>query len=425
VPGWTGTSMATANSSAFPREYRINVSKEHIRTLRDPHNKELNIHHAYVRVSDFPSGKIPDDVNPRSHEKPSGGVAEGIRSSLENSPKWFHVLNRGILVIAERAWYNNKSEKLHIVISSGDEGGLADGATTDRVIRDVKREVSTTDFENLGLDEIPEHLQQAFVHVEIISGGIDEMLVPLTRARNTSNKVQEFALENLGGGFDWLKELIEDSRLRGKIKFRENDPQSFDVRTVLGLLTLFHPKWNQTGKEPVIAYTSKGSILGYYQDEDWRPGFEMLEPVVVEILELYEYAHSNFYKVYKEYKGSLDKTSKLGQRKEVRYSENPTRLPLTGLQTKQFISDGWLYPLLGAFRMLLDFPKSARGSVKWITDPKKFFDEHGWEFVGDICEQSEALGSNANATGKSRPLWNNLRTKMELHRMKILVAKAS
>ena len=145
------------------------------------------------------------------------------------------------------------------------------------------------------------------MHVEIISGGIGEMLVPLTRARNTSNKVQEFALENLGGGFNWLKELIEESKLRGKIKFRENDPQPVDVRTVLALLTLFHPKWNQQRKEPVISYTSKGSILGYYQDEEWRTGFEVLEPVVVEILELYEYAHSNFYKVYKEYKGSMDK----------------------------------------------------------------------------------------------------------------------
>jgi len=173
--------MATANGSAFPREYRISVSKDHIRTLRDPHNKDLNIHHAYIRIKDFPNGKIPDDVNPRSHEKPSGGVAEGIKTSLEGTPKWFHVLNRGILVIAEKAWYNNRTEKLHIIISSDDEGGLADGATTDRVIRNVKRDVSSADFESLAAHEIPEHLRDAFVHVEIISGGIGDMLVPLTR----------------------------------------------------------------------------------------------------------------------------------------------------------------------------------------------------------------------------------------------------
>lgn len=74
--------------------------------------------------------------------------------------------------------------------------------------------------------------------------------------------------------------------------------------------------------------------------------------------------------------------------------------------------------------MLLVFPANSRGRVIWLEDPKKFFDEHGWEFVGDVCDQSEALGSNPNATGKSRPLWNNLRTKMELHRMKFLASEA-
>jgi hypothetical protein len=36
-----------------------------------------------------------------------------------------------------------------------------------------------------------------------------------------------------------------------------------------------------------------------------------------------------------------------------------------------------------------------------------------------VVDQSESLGRNPAATGKSRPLWNNLRKSMELHRMKI------
>jgi hypothetical protein len=414
--------MASAGTSVGVREYRIPVSTKYIRSLSDPHNEELSIHHAYIRVRDFPNGKIPDQVNPRSHENLRGRITEAIESSLETSPKWFHVLNRGLLVIAEKAWYDNRTQILHIVISSDEEGGLADGATTDRVIRDVKTAVSAADFESLTEEEIPAHLKDAFVHVEIISGGVGDMLVPLTRARNTSNQVKEFAIENLGGGFDWLKDVIEESKFRGRIRFRENDPEPVDVRTVLGLLTLFHPKWNEMGKEPVIAYTSKGSILGYYQDEEWRPGFEQLRPVVVNILDLYDHVHVNFYQQYERYKKSLDKGGRLGRRKEVRYSEKPVKLPLTGGETQRFISDGWLYPLLGAFRMLLEFPRTSKGTVRWLVEPKDFYDTNGWEFVGDVCEQSEGLGSNPNATGKSRPLWNNLRTKMELHRMKLEVS---
>lgn len=415
--------MASQAASVGVREFRIPASTKYVRNLTDPHNEELNIHHAYVRVRDFPSGHLPDNVNPRSHENLSGRIKEAIQTSLKETPEWFHVLNRSLLIIADKAWYDNRTQTLHIIISSDDEGGLADGATTDRVIRDVKRAISPADFQRLTEREVPLHLKDAYVHLEVISGKIGDMLVPLTRARNTSNQVKEFAIENLGGGFDWLKEVIEQSKFRGRIRFRENDPQPVDVRTVLALLTLFHPKWNEIQKEPVIAYTSKGSVLDYYQDEEWRPGFELLRPVVVDILDLYDHIHVFFLKQYERYKKSLKEGSKLGQRKEVRFSDKPFKLPLTGGEMKHFISDGWLYPLLGAFRMLLDFPRTSRGTVKWIADPKTFYDTHGWEFVGDVCEQSEGLGSNPNATGKSRPLWNNLRTKMELHRMKLLAVK--
>jgi len=410
----------------FPRlaegvkEYRFKVSPDGIRSFRDPHNDKLHIHHLYVPTRVFQHGKLPDDVNPRSHENLSGRVPEAIDTSLREKPEWFHLLNRGLLVLAQQAWYDNKTHLFHLIIVSPQEGGLADGATTDRVLRDAKRAVSPADFDTLAETEIPDFLKDAFVHVEVISGEIGEMLVPLTGARNTSNQVKEFSLENLGGGFNWLRDEIEASEFRGRVRYKENDPQPVDVRTVLALITMFHQKWDETKKEPVVSYTSKGSILDYYRDEVWRPGYELLRPVVVDVLRLYEYVHVEFQTQYENYKATLGTGSKLGARKkEIRYSDKkPFKLPLTGWETKYFIPDGWLYPLLASFRQLLAFPKNGRGTVKWVTDPQKVFDKFGHEFVADIVEQSYALGQNPNATGKSRPLWNNLRTKMELYRMK-------
>jgi hypothetical protein len=43
---------------------------------------------------------------------------------------------------------------------------------------------------------------------------------------------------------------------------------------------------------------------------------------------------------------------------------------------------------------------------------------HGSDLVGLVAEQSENLGRNP-AAGKSRPLWAQLRTVMELHKMKL------
>jgi AIPR protein len=401
------------------REFRFQVSPDHIRSLKDPHNKELQIHHAYVPVRAFAHGKLPDDVNPRSHENPTGNVPEQIETSLKTHPKWFHLLNRGLLVIAQKAWYDNRTQTLHVSIANDKEGGLADGATTDRVLAKQKAAVSPADFENLTEREIPPHLKEAYVHVEIISGDVSEMLVPLTGARNTSNQVKEFSLENLGGGFDWLKEVIEKSKFRGRVKYKENDPEPVDIRSVLALLTLFHPEWNKLNKEPVVAYTSKGMILDYYRDKKWKQGYESLKPVVVDILNLYDYIHLHFHDQYEKYKSKLGTGSKLGARNEVRYTAGREHnLALSGKQTQYLIPDGWLYPMLASFRMLLNFPKTSRGEVSWALDPEESFDDFGDELVADVVEQSESLGRNPQSTGKSRPLWNNLRKSMELYRMK-------
>lgn len=409
--------------TSTPKEYRFPLSPELIRSFTDPHNSAVTIHHAYIPVRSFAHGRMPDKVNPRSHEKLAGRVPEAIEESVKKSPQWFHMLNRGLLVLAEKAWYDNRSKTFHVLIATEDENGLADGATTDRVLEKVKSGASVADFDSLSDDEVPDYLKDAYVHVEVISGQIGDMLVPLTEARNTSVQVKAFSIENLGGGFDWLKDVIEASEFRGRVRYKENDPEPVDVRTVLGLLTLFHSKWNELAREPVIAYTSKGLVLDNYRSDEWKPGYKFLAPVVVDILRLYEHIHANFPEEYKEYNSRQGSGSKLGLRKEVRYSKKPIQLPLTGLETNYFIADGWLYPMLAAFRMLLDFPRNGRGKVEWVTDPLDFFDKHGHEFVADVVEQSETLGRNPNATGKSRPLWNNLRKSMELHRMKLDLAR--
>lgn len=415
--------MASVENGSVAHEYRFKVSADNVRSFDDPKNENLHIHHLYVPVRTFLHGRLPDDVNPRSHEKLTGRVPEAIDKSLKESPSWFHLLNRGLLVIAQKAWFDNKSHLFHIVISSPDEGGLADGATTDRVLSKAKNAASIADFENLTENELETfpYLRDAYVHVEVISGDLGDMLVALTGARNTSNQVKEFALENLGGKFDWLKDTLEKSEVRGRIRYRENDPQPVDVRTVLALLSLFHPKWTADNKEPVVAYTSKGSILDYYKSPEWIDGYKVLAPVAVDILTLYDYLHVHFPDQYRKYKAGLGTGSGLGRRSEVRHLDNdkrPFTLPLTQKTTRYVIPDGWLYPLLASFRMLLDFPKSSKGEAKWAVNPRQVFNEFGHEFVADVVEQSESLGRNPQSTGKSRPLWNNLRQKMELCRMK-------
>ena len=113
--------------------------------------------------------------------------------------------------------------------------------------------------------------------------------------------------------------------------------------------------------------------------------------------------------------------AKLGRRKEVRYIDDAKKakaLPLTGLTTQYVIPDGWLYPLVGSFRMLLDWPSAGRGKVSWMTDPFKYFDTYGLELIEAIIDQSGELGNNPNAVGKSKRVWSGLRMMVENRMLK-------
>ena len=397
-------------------EYRIPVSQDHIRSLKNPHSEDLNVIHAFVKVKDLPNGKIPDKINPRSHEiiKMKSRVPDAIETTITDDPELFHILNRGCLILAEKAWYDNKEKVLHFVIGSEEEHGMVDGATTDRVLATLKNQISSTDFECLKDDEIPDCFKEAYVHLELIAGNIDnDTRIKIADARNTSLQVKEFSLEDLKHNFDWLKDVIEKSEIRGRIRYRENEPAPVDVRTVLALLTLFHPLWKKKNSDPVVAYTGKGVIIEMYKNSEWLDGYKELAPVVIDILKLYEYLHVKFQEQYMKAYGS---NSKLGRRKEVRYIEtqkNAKVLPLTGDRTQYVVPDGWLYPLLGSFRVLLDSRKNSKVPSKWAVDPFGFFDDHGSQLIPTIVETSVELGSNPNAVGKSKRVWEALRDKVE------------
>ena len=406
----------------YPHEYRLPVLQDHVRSIKDPHLNNLSIIHAFVKVRDLPNGNIPDDINPRSHEqiKMTSRIPEAIEETLIERPELFHLLNRGCLILAKKAWYDNQGKTLHFIIDSKEENGMIDGATTDRVLAALKRQVSNAAFESLKEGEIPEHFKEAYIHLEIVAGEMEQDLrIKLADARNTSEQVKEFSLQDLGGSFDWLKEILEKSEIRGRVRYRENDPKPVDIRVVLALLTLFHPRWQKVNKDPIIAYTGKGAVLDLYTDKEdpaWKEGFEKLAPVAVDVLKLYDHVHMEFQKAYKAAYGADGARAQLGKRKEVHYIDKAAKakeLPLTGQKTQYVLPDGWLYPLLASLRMLLEWPKNGRGDVKWVVKPEDFFAKHGAELVGFLVERSEELGRNPNAMGKSKGVWSGLRIMVE------------
>ncbi|MGH9789363.1 MAG: hypothetical protein ACRD4U_11760, partial [Candidatus Acidiferrales bacterium] len=67
---------------------------------------------------------------------------------------------------------------------------------------------------------------------------------------------------------------------------------------------------------------------------------------------------------------------------------------------------GYLYPMLGALRALLD--TNGRRSGWLVDDPFEFFTKDGAALVEATLERSSELGRNPNAVGKSKGHWQQL-----------------
>jgi hypothetical protein len=412
----TSSHLSRSLPASFPHTYRFRTTPDLVRKFAIPKDGNVTIHHVYLPILEYKREFFPDKVNPRSHEEPSGRVPRLIADSLATHPDEFHLLNRGILILADSCTYDNQSQFLEITIGNDETGGLADGATTDRVLSGML-DPSTLKQLDMSDQEVLAALTSGFVHIEVVSGDYESRRVRLAGARNTSVQVKEFALENLDHKFDWLKDALDGSQFKDRIRYRENDPQPVDVRTVLALMTLFHPKWTEEGREPVSAYTSKGGILSYFRDDAWLPGYKQLASVVTDILRLYDHVHQNFQPQYAKFnREAKDSGAKFGRRREINYrADRPHVLPLTETEINYLVPDGWLYPTVAALRVLLDF---NNGSATWKTDPFVYFDEYGAELVGDVQEESASLGFNPQSVGKKRLFWSNLRSKVELRLVK-------
>ena len=412
---------AAAPSEQFsPKVIKFRVGKDHVRKFEFPNGESLHIYHLYPTLADWLGKEIPDDVNPRSHDMDMIGssVAKDICDTIQNHPKDFLLANRGATVIADSLRFDPNRSEVEITISDPDIHGLADGATSDAVIELVQRTAAgDRSFKSLVYEEIPEYLKQARFHVEVIVGIINrERIGVLARGRNTSRQVKSWSLADFGGAFDWIREILgqEGSIFKDRIGYEENAGKQVNILDVLSLMTLFSREWDDKAagmkrKAPTVAYSSKGRMDARLQDQKLGPYYQALAPVIQDILRLHDYVYAGFEDAYKSAMGG----GKLGRRRGVESRpDNPIQLPLTGSTSNYEIPNGYTFPLLAAFRALVEY--DADEKAKWKLSPFEFFDRHGAELASVLIEQVDNLGGNPALAGKSRAVYTSLHDRAKL-----------
>lgn len=379
--------------------------KFHIESLRkipNPYGKGVGegmpeMYVAICDVKDLPSD-IPMKTNPRE-QKLTTNVAKKIKESLLSADEKFYLLNRGLLVSVSSLAFNNYNNELTLHFTDDEYHGDIDGGHTYRIIN-----------EN---NETLERGSQ-YVKIEILIG-VESIFQELAAARNTSTQVQDKSIAELEKKFDIIKEVIfaPESTIKSKVYFKENEPGDVDVTDLIAILSMFNLKQYPTREDVAVgSYSSKKKCIDNYIHEYDLNGrsldnpFVKMHHVMMDILELHDMIEENMGRFYKEKVAS----GKYGAVKGVGIKTDKNQ---EFFKSKFFKRDldysspnGFIYPILGAFRALLE--EGADGYYQWKKDPKSTLMKVGGDLVYTTVDRSRTLGNNPQSVGKDSGNWKQL-----------------
>jgi hypothetical protein len=265
-----------------------------------------------------------------------------------------------------------------------------------------------------------------FVRVEVRTGIPNDWLAEIAGGMNTALQVEDMSLDDLKGAFEWIKDDLKTEPYFGAIAWSENDKGEYDARDLISLLTCFHIGYypNDKATHPVEAYEKKSKALDQFRhDFDNNDGAEFLKlrPLLKDILALHDLIQIEFAPVHVK-GGGKPRLLKIIDKKE-EDEKRSFHFTFTGKQAKERLQTGALYPMLAAFRWMVE--EGPSGDYRWrggFDNVLKRWRDTAPDLVRKTYERSKELGGNANAIGKSRTHWDTLHQTVAF---RDLMAKAS
>ncbi|HYH54254.1 MAG TPA: AIPR family protein [Solirubrobacterales bacterium] len=384
----------------------VTLTAPYARRVPDPILRHAERHILFVRALDVPDD-LPKDPNPRQ-QKIDRLIYKDIAKHLRNeegTPNTFHLKNKGITLIADEVRRSPHGKDVY-EISFGESHGIVDGGHTYEILRHNREEI-----EELNARDGDEPEVEQFVKLEIITGLSPDLVPEIARGLNTAVQVQEMSLANLQDRFNWIKETIADEPYADKIVFRENEQDSnkpYDARDLLVILDLFNISDfpNNEGDYPLRAFSSKSKVLQNYLEDCKKGGakYKMLQPILKDILVLHDTISFEAGKLHNKAGGKAGKLAYVESHKRGKFP-----FPFIGKEDQYRLFKGALFPMLGAFRWMVE--QRTDGQAQWVggfDEVLGMWREIGAELMKATQETSEERDRNPNAIGKSRNHWATL-----------------
>jgi hypothetical protein len=335
------------------------------------------------------------EVNVRD-SKLSSGVAKKIGETLRDDPDSFFFKNRGITLLVDKVQYDNKTNNVEIKMIDKAINGLLDGGHTYSVIREFLSGLSEEELKELS----------SYVKVEILEGISDyETAVGIVEARNTSTQVKEQSIQELLNQYEEIKNVLAGKAFADRIAYKEFElledgtNKDIDVKEILSYLLCFDAEKFKDEEHPIKAYSTKTAVVNDFKDKDEHKRLLKYIPLLPKILELRDEIYLELPEAHNNSGGKFGNLTGVIQLENRRVDK--VFLPFTERESSYRIPNGFIYPVLAAFRSLVNYKKDP---CEWKTDPVKLFQELKFQLSSRVCDQAKQL-KNPNKLGKDKATW--------------------
>ena len=355
-----------------------------------------------LAVKDLPQG-FPYGPNARNADltaKPAKAMLETLRSE----PQQFIYNNNGIMLVVKslqakrveggdfkvRITYIEPNEETEDFLGHGVlNGGHTYKALMHALYGQHKR------------GENYQTIHEAHVQVTVAVGVDEENVASISRARNLSKAVPDYALKNLEGDWQAIEKHLPPE-YRKNVIFKPNEfednPDNAPKYTVVDLvqrLALLNNELFDFRKEshPITAYTGKGSLVSKWSNKN----YEHILPLLPNILWLEE-------KVMETHE-ALNGHSSNGKKRVISKVSGCSNQPSTLITGRTFdltVAPPFVMPVLAAFRLLIK-------DGQWISPVEELWEKYGMMLVDRLWDTYKVEGrSSAASFGRSKSTWNTL-----------------
>lgn len=274
------------------------------------------------------------------------------------------IKNQGIFILAEDVIFEKQAGgrgELTVHLTDPTLHGIVNGGHTFAAICEAVGGASSTEEELVQVD-------RAYVRLHIIQGIPRDKVADIAEGLNKNKPVDNPSLLNLQGCFDDIIKVMKGKPGEDQIAYYQGHAGAVDVTEVLTFMQMVNAWRFSRTVHPYTLYRNKSTMLRLFE-EDYDNGnpiapIQMIVPRLPEILKLSDDIRAlvpeNAKSVGFEF-GRM-KTGKRAERAGSKHNKG-IKLVFNGAPVDYRVPNGWVLPMLAAFRANVDTSKKR---MDWI-----------------------------------------------------------